>query len=327
MKIDAQLRSSFERQKRRADKLRPLVDGEIKNTKDSRWHYESRVKKEQSFALKTEAGKAANPDEMEDFFACVIVVPNFSDIPTAEQYLRDRYDFSYKRPEFSDYTSKEPFDFRFDDLRVFVRYRDDPSSPPTGVHGALFEVQVRTFLQHAWSVATHDVVYKSETLSWRRERVANQVKATLEQAEVTIENMRELENSDVLPKSNSRYDAINGIATVLRAHWSADDLPADVRRLSEVIHRLVQHIWTGRESEHLEHLLVLGREGYGGRHNFDWSPYRATLQYLAEYESDSLITFLKNPRSGESIFVYDEVLRLIGLSASDAPRAIILSDT
>lgn len=325
MKIDAQLRSTFEYQRRRADALRVRVDTEILNTKDARWHYESRVKKLESFALKAESGKAKDPDQMEDIFACVIVVPNFSDIETVEHYVRSRYDFAYKRPEFSDSTKKEPFDFRFDDLRMFVRYSDSETEPPSGLSGFLFEVQVRTFLQHAWSVATHDVVYKSSTLSWRRERIANQVKATLEQAEVTIENMLALEKSDALPKSNARYDSINGIADVLRENWTEEQLPADVRRLAEAVEGLLNSVWPTHLTEDFRIMLRDGRRTYGGEHNLDWSPYRAILNYVADLHPTFVSAYLKADRTNGSIFMYPEVLTQIGLAIGEAPGAILLA--
>ena len=50
----------------------------------------------------------------------------------------------------------------------------------------IFEVQIKTILQHAWSIATHDLIYKTDTVSWPKERIAFQVKAMLEHAEIAI---------------------------------------------------------------------------------------------------------------------------------------------
>ena len=50
-----------------------------------------------------------------------------------------------------------------------------------GVDEILFEVQVLTALEYAWQVATHDEVFKGERIDWRRDRLAAELKAAVEQ--------------------------------------------------------------------------------------------------------------------------------------------------
>lgn len=324
MKIDEQIRVTYARQRERADRLKVRVDQEIGSRKPGAWHYESRSKGEESFALKVEAGRVDDPDAIEDAFACVIVVPNYADVKTAERLVVDLYgDPAYKRPDSHEVTKKSPSDFRFDDLRLYMRYTDRGYGPPTGLEGVLFEVQVRTFLQHAWTIATHDVVYKAEDVSWRRERVAHQAKAALEQAEVTIESMAALERSEALPETNKEYLLTNKIISMLRTHWERDQLPQDVRRLAEGVQNLLHYLGLD-DANSLNQLLEEGRAKYGGRHNFNWSPYRAIVQYLAEQHPNRLRNFLKKKSSRGSAFMYDTVLAELGLKASDAPRARVL---
>lgn len=324
MKIDEQLRTTYKRQRALADRLKNEVDKEIHARKPSSWHYESRSKEEESFALKIEAGRVKNPDAIEDAFACVIVVPNYSEVKDAERLVIDLYGPpAYKRPESHEITKKAPSDFRFDDLRLYMKYVDQGYGPPTGLAGVIFEVQVRTFLQHAWTIATHDVVYKAENVSWRRERVAHQAKAALEQAEVTIESMAALELSAALPETNDQFTLINEIISTLKGHWEPDQLPRDVRRLAEGVYDLLRNVRLS-DADSFRELLNVGQAKYGGKHNLNWSPYRSILQYLAEQQPDKLARFLTNKRSNGSAFVYDSVLAEMGLNRAGAPRATVL---
>jgi ppGpp synthetase/RelA/SpoT-type nucleotidyltranferase len=50
----------------------------------------------------------------------------------------------------------------------------------------LFEVQIKSAFDHAWSTATHDLTYKAQQIDWRRLRLAAQIKAIVEQLDVAI---------------------------------------------------------------------------------------------------------------------------------------------
>lgn len=322
MKIDESLRAEYLKQKQQAERLKDLVDSEIQARKLRTWHYESRVKGEESFALKVECGRADNPNEIEDAFGCVLVVPNFSELAAAEKMVKDLYGKPHaRRPMKPTETLKDPTDFRFDDLRLYIRYPSSEKTPPTGVEGVLFEVQVRTFLQHAWTIATHDIVYKSDQLSWRRERIAAHAKAALEQAEVTIAMMSALEANDILPETSRDYRRFNGIIRILREHWDVEQMPTNIRLLAIGIDGLLRDIGMGAND--LPVILRIGRARYGGEHNLDWSPYRAIVRYLAEQHPDEVRECLSRQERGH-FFVYPDVLAALGLDRANARRATIL---
>jgi hypothetical protein len=84
---------------------------------------------------------------------------------------------------------EKPFDvFRFDTTRLYYRLRPRMGESEAGVekYRLLFEVQIKSAFDHAWSTATHHLTYKSAQIDWRRLRLSAQIKAVVEQLDVTI---------------------------------------------------------------------------------------------------------------------------------------------
>lgn len=323
MKIDRHLRESFRLQRDTNQHLETRVRKTVETFRNKRWHFEQRLKAEETFAGKVEAGLATNPAALEDFLACVLVVPNLEDVAKAEHLVREHFEVIERRPRYAHSTVKNSADFAFDDVRLYLRYPADDALPPQKSDNVVFELQVRTFLQHAWSVSTHDTVYKSDSVSWARERVANQVKAMLEHAEVAIDALTELEIHDPINLSHKKYDNLNLIIETLSGNWDADALPTDLKRLAGGVLKLLQAIEI--EAFELSTILDRGAARYGGTHNVDWSPYRAVLEYVVDENPDRLARYLRRPRTIGSarIFVYPETLVRLGLRQSAAHRSIV----
>jgi ppGpp synthetase/RelA/SpoT-type nucleotidyltranferase len=168
MKIPASVRALYEDQKGTNERLRKTVDERMRGIKKERWHYESRVKELASFALKVESGRFKSPRSLEDFFACTLVVANAREIDEAEQLMRDSFAVERRKPELAGRTHKAANQFPFDDLRLYVSLPVGPAVPPSDLNGVVFEVQIKTFLQHAWSIATHELVYKTDDVNWSK---------------------------------------------------------------------------------------------------------------------------------------------------------------
>src|SRR5215208_1152290 len=98
MKVSLSIRQMFDEQLALNNRLKDEVDKRIASLKRTRWHYESRVKNIESFALKVETGRFTDPTRIEDFFACMLVVTNASEIEAAKQLISDKFEVRTRRP-------------------------------------------------------------------------------------------------------------------------------------------------------------------------------------------------------------------------------------
>jgi ppGpp synthetase/RelA/SpoT-type nucleotidyltranferase len=251
--------------------LKPLVENEG-------WFFISRVKGLESFALKIETGRVSSPESMEDFFGCTVVVPTLGHIEQAELLILNNYDLKYRRPENDVTTHKAPSNFTFDDLRVYVERRPLISGRDPELVGMLFEVQIKTVLQHAWTVATHDLIYKSNTVNWPLERIAFQVKAMLEHAEVAISEANRLADAPAVAKRDKNTIGMLTLIEQIKRIWSAERLPTDVKRLADTIHALLQAC--DLMPEDFQDLIMNEKLRIGVLPT-DLSPYAMTVQALA----------------------------------------------
>jgi hypothetical protein len=144
-----------------------------------------RQKTVESLAEKLEGGRIPRWSKLDDLYACTVVVPT---APHEEGVLR-KLDASFERDRVRTRSDarKAPDVFRFDGARWYGRLAEESAAerqPGTG--DQLFEVQVVTAFEYAWIAVTHDLVYKDDTVDWRRLRLAAQLKAAVEQIEVLI---------------------------------------------------------------------------------------------------------------------------------------------
>ena len=309
MKIPQSVRNAFAEQKEANDRLKGYVDRLIDGFKEPRWHYESRVKQVESYALKLESGRVREPAALEDFFACTLVVANVEGIDRAEQLVRANFTFVERRPPSVGRTHKAPEAFPFDDLRLYVSWRDVPSAPPTGLAGIVFEVQIKTFLQHAWSIATHDLLYKTADPNWSKARIAYQTKAMLEHAEVSIREAESLATSPALATEDETTAQIKASIAVVQQEWTAVERPDDVRRLAQNVVQLIDGLRI--DSARLAAILAHGKAGHSGIHPANLSPFATIVQYLFVYEKDRLLRLLtkdlSNVRRPLRVLIPEEV--------------------
>ncbi|HBV5960190.1 TPA: hypothetical protein MD228_004718, partial [Klebsiella aerogenes] len=75
MKIPLSIKELYASKVQLFEALKEFVDTWVEGEKQSKWHYESRIKELESFALKFETGRFNSASIFDDFFGGMIVVP------------------------------------------------------------------------------------------------------------------------------------------------------------------------------------------------------------------------------------------------------------
>jgi hypothetical protein len=233
------------------------------------------------------------------------VVANASEIAQAEKLVRDNFTLKERRPPNVNQTHKQSNAFPFDDLRLYVTLPENPAVPPNDLLKIVFEVQTKTFLQHAWSIATHDLLYKTDDANWSKERIAYQIKAMLEHAEISIQEAEILAACTALTMEDRRTTAIKKGIAIVKSQWNKDELPDDVRRLATNIATLTDALHL--EMDRLEQILNQGKTQRGGAHPANLSPYCTVVQYLFTAERAKLIELLSAAGSRAKVLIPREI--------------------
>jgi ppGpp synthetase/RelA/SpoT-type nucleotidyltranferase len=147
--------------------------------------YVGRSKTLESLAEKIETGRIAKWSDLDDMFGCSIVIPTLAKEAEVVGFLREAFLEINTRIRGS--TLKSPDVFRFEATRFYGRlrgYTEADSLNPA--YRITFEVQVRSAFEHAWSAATHALVYKSGQVNWKALRLASQLKAVVEQLDMLV---------------------------------------------------------------------------------------------------------------------------------------------
>lgn len=164
-----------------AEVVRRATDGVRGYCERNGFAYLGRRKTANSISEKLETGRVIGLDEIDDLFACCIIIPSLADEDKVVQALDGMFNQVTIRHRAA--TFKNPDVFRFEATRYIGRLKvteiDDPR-----LGNISFEIQIRTAFEHAWSVATHNEAYKGSRVDWKLERLAAQMKALVEQLDM-----------------------------------------------------------------------------------------------------------------------------------------------
>ena len=304
MKVQASIRALYDQQKPVAEALQVQVLGTLESAKPRRWHFESRIKELKSFAIKVETGRVKNPETLEDFLACTVVVPNSASINEAVRWIEERFAIKYRRPPYSSETSKNAESFPFDDLRLYCARGNDGTRPPQAIDNVIFEVQVKTFLQHAWGIATHDLSYKTEDVRWGKDRIVSHLKAAVEFAELSIEQAESLSRSPILQLEHKPTTTTAKIIEICKSLWHQDELPENLRGLAETVRAILKD--AGLTIEDLHKALVTAKASSGSL-PINLSPYGVILQSLLRCYEPEIDAMLRDKTKKSQILVTPEI--------------------
>lgn len=162
-----------------------------------------------SLSEKLEGGRISAWSELDDLYACTVVVP----VAAHEEAVVRKLDASFERKILRSRSQAKmaPDVFRFDGVRWYGVLRPDAAAQrQPGVGDQIFEVQVVTAFEYAWIAVTHDLVYKSDNVNWQRQRLAAQLKAAVEQIEVLI----------------AAFDSASSV--VLESPWPENQVKAEI---------------------------------------------------------------------------------------------------
>jgi len=323
VKISKSIRSAFDEQSDLHRLLEKKVKATLEPVVQDTWHYEGRVKSVESYALKIETGRF-DPDDLEDFFGCTLVVPTMNVTDDAEALVQSLFDVLSRKPETSKMAMAGALDFRFDHTRLYARIKVPLGLDPGPIHTIRFEIQIKTYLQHAWSIATHDLTYKTSELSWGKERVAAQVKATLEAAEVSIVEAEQLSKSGnkLLTREDHATTQLAMIAGTLQRNFTSVLLPADVKRLAQTIK--VSLDACAIDLAQFGKILDAGKRAHGGSHPADFSPFGLLVLYLVEQQPGKLRRALRR-KNGPMIYIPKEITLPVSFNGIPLPSARLLA--
>jgi len=181
---------------RQYQQYRPLVDIVAKRVKstmlnfcdDKGYALTSRIKTIESLAEKIETGRFKKWSELNDLFACTVIIPSLLQEQEVIEFCQNTFDVDVKKIVKRGQNKKSPDSFIFDSTRIYARLRraEAPDLSNLSIFDILFEIQIKSAFEHAWAVSTHDLVYKSAEIDWKKLRLAAQIKATVEQLDTMI---------------------------------------------------------------------------------------------------------------------------------------------
>jgi ppGpp synthetase/RelA/SpoT-type nucleotidyltranferase len=202
---------------------------------------EGRVKSLGAVGEKLETGRYRSWEKLDDLVGFTVVVPTASHEPAVLTKLGTV--FEKKDVKGRGTAQKAPEIFRFDATRWYGCVREGAELDARAGE-LIFEVQIKTAFEHAWSTVTHDLVYKGQQVDWRSKRLAAQLKALVEQIDFLV-NQFEVAAANIEPSSDPATDSQTGITAICRELLAEGNLPESLepeswQRFAECVFALIR---------------------------------------------------------------------------------------
>jgi ppGpp synthetase/RelA/SpoT-type nucleotidyltranferase len=205
--------------------------------------FTGRRKTLQSLAEKIETGRFGKWSDLDDRYGCQIIVPTLAHEGKAVAFL-DRAFESVKIAK-RNTTQKRPDVFRFDSTRFWGRLRPTGEPLREAASAILFEIQILTAFEYAWSTTTHALGYKTKEMNWTTKRFAAQLRASVEQIDWLVLVAAELAErmpASAWPELDDQQAIIDGFRGMIESGTIPEEMAPDKwSRFAENFYRILNN--------------------------------------------------------------------------------------
>lgn len=208
---------------------------------DNNYTFTYRIKTLKSLSEKIESGRYENWKSIDDIYATTIIIPTL----TTEKIVIDdmkKY-FNIIEMKIRGGANKAPDTFRFDSTRLICKLKSFGIHYP--INALIFEIQIKSAFEFAWSITTHSLTYKTNRPSWERLRLTSHIKAVVEQIDILLLGFEQ--SSKLINKSNfDRVEIISKLCNFVESlenniqSFPAELNPNDLNRFSENIFSMIK---------------------------------------------------------------------------------------
>lgn len=217
--------------------------------------FTDRLKSLESLAEKVESARFKSLDDIDDLYAATIVVGVSSEHDEVVDFLTAKFELVDLRRRYA--SRKSPEEFRFDGTRLYGRL-----ATPTDLQHVVFEIQVQTAFEHAWSRTMHSLTYKGGTVDWRRSRVGSLLRALSEHADLLLsgfDDVTELLDMSSWPPLEDRRKIVEFFkARIADGRIPSEVVPDGWTRFAENVYKVVVN-FSGSRSAQFDHREPLKR--------------------------------------------------------------------
>ncbi|MGB3532826.1 MAG: hypothetical protein WBA13_04845 [Microcoleaceae cyanobacterium] len=252
---------------RKFNEYKPFVEELAKKVKstlvnkceEEGYAFISRVKTIESLAEKIETGRFKKWSDLDDLFACTVIIPTLLHEQKVINYCEDI--FKKVRIVKRGQNRKPPDTFRFDSTRLYAKLKNPPDfiylDNQLSIYDITFEIQIKSAFEHAWSVSTHDLVYKNSNIDWARLRLAAQIKATVEQLDMLILSFEEVSKTigtNNYPEIQTKQTIEKEINKLFDNNKLSDELaPKDMSRFCDNLYQILKK--AGKEDKDIKKII------------------------------------------------------------------------
>jgi ppGpp synthetase/RelA/SpoT-type nucleotidyltranferase len=222
--------------------VKKIIDETLINySSNNHFAYTSRIKELDSLAEKIESGRYRNWASIDDFIGAVIIIPNINYEPAIIKFLETSFTKVQLKKRGSTWKNYDVF--RFDSTRFIGKLSVVDSEKI--INTINFEIQIRSAFEHAWSVTTHDLAYKSKTIDWKMLRLAAQLKSSVEQLDMITLGAYEIKSSiqaHKWPETEIKIKTCNFFEKIFIDEKIPEELkPKDMSRFSENLFSIISN--------------------------------------------------------------------------------------